>query len=52
MALKKEMVKADGESDEDSSTSAVDQEGGDDDGHETWTEDTQREREEELPKNL
>ncbi len=39
---------ADGESDEDSSTSAVDQEGGDDDGHETWTEDTQREREEEL----
>ena len=39
---------ADGESDEDSSTSAVDQEGGDDDGHETWTEDTQREREEDL----
>ena len=39
---------ADGESDEDSSTSAVDQESGDDDGHETWTENTQREREEDL----
>ena len=41
---------ADGEdkSNEDTTTSAVSQEAGDDDGHETWTEDTQREREGDL----
>ena len=35
-------------SNEDTITSAVSQEAGNDDGHQTWTEDTQREREEDL----